>query len=207
MSEFILNQPLSQNRIDERQRQLIDDIGLSSQCVDALRDGTRSLCSPTKVERRMHNLDEIGFDARTFVEINPTILHRKRATVTERVSTITDWFKGIDVNADVIELLLYRPQLWSVGRQKLMTIFLLSNYINTGVTPERICNMITINLEDILLTYINGCNFDFVQLRYKAARYNKKKKLSKFAKKRVIVLYRDKLPKDVYDFYEKSYIQ
>ncbi len=207
MSEFILNQPLSQSRINERQRQLIDDIGLSSQCVDVLRDSTRSLCSPTKVERRMNNLDELGFDARAFVEINPTILHRKRTTVIERFFVITSWFKSIDVNADVIGLLLYRPQLWSVGEKKLTTLFLLSRSIQSGVTPTRICNMITINLEDILLAYINECNCDFVQLRYAASQYNKEKTLSKEVKKKFIVAYHDKLPNGVYDFYQRSYIQ
>lgn len=207
MSEFILNQPLPQSQIDKRQHQLIDDIGLSSHCVDALRGNTRSLCSPTKAERRIVNLDKLGFDARVFVEINPTILHRKRATVTERFSIITKWFKSIDINVDVIELLLHRPQLWSVGKKKLVTIYLLSGHIHAGVTPERICNLITINLEDILLTYISGSNCDFVKLRYEASRYNKRKTLSKVVKRKFIVSYHDKLPKDVYDFYEKSYIQ
>ncbi len=205
---FQLNEPLTKNKIDLRREGLIV-LGISMKCIDSISRCTKNnLLEPNTVKLRMENLSALGFDIEAFIETDPSILMRKKATVKTRFNILSKWFKKIDKTVDVHELLMTRTQLWSVGRHKLQIIWLLANSIQNNVIPGRICNMATQNLENILLAYcIDGATVDFMEL-YNCAflRGRKKLCLDKF-KKTLICDNKSKFPSEVFAYYQKYYVK
>lgn len=142
-------QPISEAEIEKRKKFLVETIGLSADCVESMQKTTNALCDLKKAQRRIENFKTLGFDSPLeLIENNPTLINRKDNTVSRRFKLVQTWMRRFSRKINVHKLFDRRPQLWSVGKDKLAVIFLLAAEISSGVTPERICNLITLNLED-----------------------------------------------------------
>jgi hypothetical protein len=196
--------------IKERRIALIEDIGLSKKCVDMMQKTTRTLCDPQKAKRRIKNLRNLGFDLPIdLIESNPTLINRKVSTVDRRFRMVQLWMETFNKKVDIHELFYRRPQLWSVGGNKLLIIFLLCTKINGGVTPERICNLITLNLEDLLITFMLNQKKDCVTI-HRLTRERRhdviERHLSKQKKQKTVLEGGGKLPKIIYAEYCLRYL-
>lgn len=196
MREFILNEPLSLGTIDARRSALIDQIGLSEEGVSTFEKHTSNLCDLDKAQRRMKNLCELGFDSKMIVTKNPVILSRKRATVSDKFYKVQAWLSIIDPTINIHKLLVQRVNLWSVGEKKFFIGCSLACIIGRGVTVGRLCNLLTLSVEDVLLAYIEGAHYDFSVLCF-VARKKRKMKSSKEEKNKCIKEHLCLLPHEV----------
>ncbi|XLQ19656.1 MAG: hypothetical protein ACKUBY_03625 [Candidatus Moraniibacteriota bacterium] len=197
---------MKQEVIDRRRAELVK-AGLSIKSIEAMSKHTKSLCGCDKIEVRFDNLYKLGFDAKALVEANVTILNRKSDYVVKRFSVIKTWFVSLDKNVDVHLLFMNRIQLWSMSSNKLITLQLLSRHLKGDITPERLCTFFTCSLENILLMYIEGFN-DFMKLRNEV-RYrveHDRLRMSIELKRNIIKKRYKKLPKDVFEYYNKHFL-
>lgn len=188
----------------ERKAFLIDTIGLSQMCVQKMRKITNALCCSEKVEQRIENLKSLGFsDPVTFLEVNPHMIFRTRKTVTKHFWLARAWLVLFDRDIDIHALLQSRSQLWSVSENKLIVVSLLAAHCLEGISPGRVCDLITLNLENLLLTYTEhpkaGCG-----LLCKIAR--KQPKTSLDQKRKLIMNQKAFLPPIVFTQYKKRFL-
>ncbi len=200
----MLNKPLPQKEIEKRKKFLKKNI--SDKCVGRFAKIDKNLCPIDKMQRRLDNLYELGFDAKKLAEKNPTILRRTRMNVRLRFFYIGATFGKFDPETDIKHFFMTRPQLWSVGANKLNVIVELTKTVSRNVTPGRFCNIITLNLEDVLLAYINGYGDDLIDLHREARNY-KAKKMSLKEKRKKIINHCKKLPQEVFALYKKFFLR
>ena len=204
MSKF---QSLSREEYKQRKGFLINEIGLSPECVTSIGKMSSSLCSVKKALNRLKNLQDLGFDpAIDFIENDPTLIVRRSGTVQERFFIAKNWMECFDGSVDIHELFRTRPQLWSVGRDKFHVVFLLVKKIKGGVTPERICNIITVNLENLLITFAINREKNCKDI-YRIASNVKNKGIRREIKQGMIINLRKKLPKEVYEEYHSRFLE
>ena len=178
------------------------DLGLSDETITALQNNVPKLCPPEKAYARMQNLTAVGFDALQFVSAQPFVLIRSEKEVCAKVRCWQKWCA--DINADVsIHLLSQcRTQIFSAMIEKVNIVFMIAQCIKKNVTVERICNVVTLNMENVLLAFASNRNADLVQLHYKARTQNIVTRKTPLDKRlRLIRNVRDRLPEKIYEEY------
>ena len=164
---FVPNSPLTHAELEHREMALRYEVGLSMGSLRKLQSTTPNLCEVSRAKRRIQNLKALGFDINELIERSPKVLDRRSTTVRKKFLMIRAWFKLLKCdNIDIHEFFMSRHQLWSVGPKKMHVICLLALHINSEVTADRLCNMFTQNLEEILCTYIDNQTKSFDKLCY-----------------------------------------
>jgi len=196
MAKFFIHQPLPAGEVAMRENLLVNQLGLSEECIAAFKKHTPHLCDFTKAQQRVDNLNKLGFRGKEIIERNPSLLSRKTDTVSYKFYKVQAWFGSIDPDIDMHKLFVQRAQLWSVGEKKFFICCSLACIIGRGVTVGRLCNLLTLSVEDVLLAYIEGAYYDFSVLCF-VARKKRKVNSSKEEKIKCIKEYLCLLPHEV----------
>lgn len=188
---------------------LIDELGLLPGSVRYLEKYAPTLCDLVTAQRRYDHLARLGFvDPRAFINNNPFVIMRSCENVAEKFHLWKDAIAQFDLQVDIYQLLDERVQILSASSQKARMIFLLAKHVAHDVNADRLCNIVTLNLEDVLLAYINYTCQSFFDLCGKARKMRKEMKGKPVQFKRGIVMYmHKKLPPDVESAYRKSLLR
>lgn len=191
----------------EREDYLVDEMGLHSASLQYLKRIAPRLCDGESAKRRILNLYELGFsDPIALINYNPTLIMRRRATISEKVQLWTSWLRRHQLSESVNALSFKYPQMYTASITKLRVIFAISDVVKTNVTASRMCNMITLNVEDILCACLWQKYRDFALLRLDVIRSMRPLQKMKKSKKRETILRRiHALPPQVADAY-RAYI-
>lgn len=190
--------------VREREEFLVDDVGILSTSLQYLKRIAPRLCDGETAKRRITHLHKLGFsDPIALVNYNPTLIMRKSASVAEKFQLWTAWLKRHRLPESANALSFKYPQMYTVSATKLCVIFAVSDAVNKNVTASRMCNAITLNLEDILCACIWKTYHDFAILRRDIIRGTNPLGKSSKVKKQEIILRRLKaLPVSVADAYQ-----
>lgn len=192
--------------IQKRKQHLMQELGLSQKCIRSLHKTTHALCDRTKADLCIKNLRSLGFnDPLELIERNPTLLSRKVETIRARFYMLRVWMPIFDRSVDLYAILSARPQLWSVSKKKLLTILLLLLNVRKEVTPKRICNIITLNLENVLIAYMQNPELDCLDLHRLVRTGNYEMQRPIEFKKKYILDNQEYLPEDVFVVYKDFY--
>ncbi|MEN8252288.1 MAG: hypothetical protein ABFQ53_01785 [Patescibacteria group bacterium] len=123
----------------------------------------------------------------------------------KRFFLIQSWLLIFDEEVDAKKLLEECKTLQEVGQRKLVLVFLLAQHIEIEVTPKRICEVIKINIEDLLLLFLEDLKCDFASLT-KKVRTTQKIDGSLENKQQKIVAKSSKLPKEVFEYYSEYFL-
>jgi hypothetical protein len=191
----------------DREKFLVDEVGLLSSSMRYLKMTAPRLCDEQSVKRRIAHLRELGFtDPIALINYNPTLIMRKRKNVGEKVHLWDTWLKKHQLQESVHTLSFKYPQMYSVSIKKLRFMFAISDTVAENITASRMCNMITLNVDDVLCTYLWHDYRDFALLRLDVIRgVSPLTKLSKNKKRLVLIRRMNSLPKVIFGAYH-SYI-
>ncbi|MFA5985916.1 MAG: hypothetical protein WC819_01035 [Parcubacteria group bacterium] len=197
---------VSKEEIEDRRMYLIDELGISPGSVRYLEKYAPTLCDLVTVQKRYDHLVRLGFaDPCAFINNNPFIIMRSCENVAEKFHLWKDAIAQFDPHVDIYQLLDERLQILSASSRKARVIFLLAKHLARDVNADRLCNIVTLNLEDVLLAYINYTCQNFFDLCVKARKMRKEMKGKPVHFKRGMVMYmRKKLPPDVESAYRES---
>jgi hypothetical protein len=191
---------LSKEEISDRARDLITEIGLSHLALSKFRKMNPNLCNLEKAKRRMQNLKDLGFDAYTFIEINPKILDRRIATVRKSFDSLQKWSDLLSISECFHDLTMKKCQPWSTSSKKFDMICSLAEGME-GVTFGRVCNMCAENIENILCVYIIEQPTNFREFFTSVRKYKMRLGISKKQKQEFIKQHPRLLPETVYGLY------
>lgn len=186
----------------ERRRQGLLALGISKHAVNALHKRYKKLCDHEKARARIDNLARIGFpDPISIVESQPHILLRTEEDVCTKIEVWKKWCHTIDRNVSIYEICRCRPQIFSAMSQKVHVVFLVAQH-TTESTIQRICNMVTLNIENVLIMFARYRKASFVELHQYARKCTVISRATSVEKRvQIISSVKKLLPRDVYVAY------
>lgn len=177
---------LSQNEILSRENFLLN-YGLSRRCLLKLKEINYRLVKKEEAKKRLDNLTKLGFKNLSSLLIsNPTVLFRSEKSVKIRFFMIWGYLQFSGEGKNIFYLLTIRRQLWSSGIEKMAMVILLAKEKKDTANFGRLCSMLTLAIEDILLAYFQDKNSSFPCIYTEAKKRISKSGLSKSTKRRCL---------------------
>lgn len=192
---------LNEGEVECRQKGL-RALGLSDHAITALRKRAKQLCDVQKARARIANLAQIGFvDPMDIVESQPYVLMRSEDEVTARINFWKSWCRIVEPNISIYAISRCRAQIFSAAIEKVHIIFLISQFVK-GTTISRICNVVTLNIENVLLMFARYRDSDLSALHCHARRCKIVNKCTTREERLQLVRnVRDALPRSIYAAY------
>ncbi len=186
-----------------RRRLALRDLGLSERAINILHKRAPQLCDAEIARRRIENLRKIGFtDPLSVVESQPFVLMRSEKVITDRIAFWRSWCSILDPHVSIFDISQCRAQIFSAMTQKVHIIFLITQYIQKEVTISRICNIVTLNIESVLIAFAKNPKVDLLKLRHIAKTHILVPKDATWQEKALLIReIKQKLPSCIYAEY------
>lgn len=177
---------LSEQEILSREKFLIK-YGLSKSCLESLRKLNYRLVKKEQAQKRLDNLTRLGFrNLSKLLTLNPSVLFRSEKSVKVRFFMVWGYLQFSKEDKNIFYLFTIRRQLWSAGLGKLAAVILLAKEKKDTANFGRLCSMLTLSLEDILLAHFQDRDLSFPCIYTEAKKRISMAGLSKLTKRRCL---------------------
>lgn len=186
-----------------RRRLALRALGLSERAINTLQKRAPQLCDAGIACKRIENLRKIGFtDPLLVVESQPFVLMRSEKVIADRIAFWRVWCSIIDPHVSIFDISQCRAQIFSAMTQKVHIIFLIAQYVQKEVTILRICNIVTLNIESVLIAFAKHSKADLLKLRHIAKTHICVPKNATWQEKALLIReIKQKLPSCIYAEY------
>ena len=193
---------LPEGEIERRYCELLR-LGISERAIGKLIRVVENLCDHDIAKRRIENLRTIGYvNPLEMIEAQPFLLMRSEVKVAASIDQWGFWCKIIDSSVSIYELSQKRAQIFSAKIEKVHLVFLLSQFVKKNVTISCICNIVTLNIESVLIGFVRYAGSDLNKIR-RAAQHHQLVPQNASWQERALMIrnIRHNLPNSVYVAY------
>lgn len=183
---------ISEHEISAREEFLFK-YGLSKNCINKIKETNYRLVRIGEAKERLDNLKELGFkNLSKLLILNPRVLFRTKKSVKVRFFMVWSYAQSLGEDKNIFYLFMMNRQLWSASLKKLSVVIYIAKEKRATSNFGRLCSMLTLALEDILLVYFQNKEFSFPCIYSEVKRRVSKAGLTKELKMRCLQKIGDK---------------
>lgn len=186
---------LNKEEIEEREFFLLQ-YGLSAGCVKKIKETNSCLVKVTEAKKRLDNLKKLGFrNLSKLLMLNPSVIFRKEKSVKIRFFMVWSYLQFSKEDKNIFYFFTIKPQLWTAGLSKLTIVIYLAKEKKASSNLGRVCSMLTLALEDILLAHFEDRGRSFPHIYSEAKSRISKSEWSRDLKRQYLEKINDDLMK------------